>query len=63
MGFADVINAEDRVDVKFSTFYDLVKEAAKAELMMNAVCCDVPHRHIRETMIGVKEPDGEPRPD
>lgn len=55
MGFVDVISAEDRVDVKFSDFYKLMRESAKAELLMNAVDCDVPHRFIRETMTGKKE--------
>lgn len=30
MGMADMFSAEDRVDVKFSDFYRLMKEAAKA---------------------------------
>lgn len=55
MGFVDVISAEDRVDVKFSDFYKLMRESAKAELLMNAVDCDVPHRFIREIMTGQKE--------
>lgn len=56
MGLADAFSAEDRVSVKFSDFYRLMKGATKAELMMNAVNCDVPHRYIRETMTGKKEP-------
>lgn len=55
MGFVDAISAEDRVEVKFSDFYNLVKAATKAELMMNAVSCNVPHRFIRETMTGNSE--------
>lgn len=55
MGAMDVFSAEDRVEVKFSDFYRLMKEATKAELMMNAVNCDVPRRYIRETMTGELE--------
>lgn len=55
MGLVDALSAEDRVPVKYSDFYMLLKEAAKAELMMNAVKCDVPHKYIRETMTGAKE--------
>lgn len=55
MGLMDVFNAEDRVEVRFSEFYSMMKEATKAELMMNAINCDVPHRFIRETMTGKSE--------
>lgn len=56
MGILDAFNPEDRVSVKFSDFYKLMLEGTKAELMMNAVKCDVPHQHIREMMTGNKEP-------
>ena len=55
MGLMDAFNAEDRVDVTFSDFYKLVKESTKAELVMNAVNCDVPHRFIREMATGKRE--------
>lgn len=54
MGIVDVFGKEDRIPVQFTEFYSLVKEAAKAELVMNAVNCDVPHKYIRETMTGKK---------
>lgn len=56
MGLVDTFGAEDRVQVKFSNFYKLMKQAAQYEIAMNAVGCDVPHRYIRECMTGVKEP-------
>lgn len=46
---------EDRVEVKFSQFYELMKAASKAELMTNAINCNVPHRYIRETLTGQTE--------
>lgn len=55
MGFMDAISSEDRVGVKFTDFYRMMREAAKAELMMNAINCDVPHLCIREMMTGKKE--------
>lgn len=55
MGILDAITAEDRVEVKFSDFYKMMLEGTKAELMMNAVNCDVPHQHIREMLTGNKE--------
>lgn len=55
MGLAEAFGAEDRVQVKFSDFYKIIKESAKAELIMNAVNCDVPHMHIREMATGKKE--------
>ena len=59
MGLADALGAEDRVNVKFSDFYALVKEATKADLVMNAVNCDVPHRYIREMATGEGEQDAD----
>lgn len=55
MGIVDVFGKEDRIPVQFTEFYSLVQEAAKAELIMNAVNCDIPHKYIRETMTGTKE--------
>lgn len=52
MGLADSFGQEDRVTVKFSDFYKLMRESTKAELMENAVNCSVPHKYIRETITG-----------
>ena len=46
MGLADAFGKEDRVQMTFSEFYKLMREAAKAELLMNAVRCQVPHEYI-----------------
>lgn len=51
----DSFAKEDRVEVKFSDFYNLIKECSKGELLMNAVECDVPHKCIREMATGVSE--------
>lgn len=55
MGVMDAFKAEDRLEVTFSTFYRLVRESAKAELLMNAINCDVPYGYIREMMTGRAE--------
>ena len=55
MGLADTFGAEDRVQVKYSDFYRIIKESTKTELLMNAVNCDIPHKYIREMATGKKE--------
>lgn len=57
MGFMDAIAREDRVEMKFSDFYELVKQAAQLETVMNGVNCDVPHKYIREMQSGKREPE------
>lgn len=37
MGLVDAFGAEDRVQVKFSDFYKLMKQAAQYEIAMNAI--------------------------
>lgn len=37
MGLADAFGAEDRVQVKFSTFYELVKGCTQRDQMLNAI--------------------------
>lgn len=56
MGLIDAFGREDRVEIPVSMLFAILKEGAKAELIMNAVNCDVPHRHIREMATGKKEP-------
>lgn len=55
MGIVDAFKPEDRTEITYSNFYNLIKQAAKCEIVMNAVNCDVPHKYIRETMTGKKE--------
>ena len=55
MGIIDSFAAEDRVNVKFSDFYRLLKSSAASELLQNAVKCDVPHRYIREMISDERE--------
>lgn len=55
MGLADVFSREDRVEVTFSDFFNIVKQAAQKENLMNGVNCNVPHEYIREMVTGQKE--------
>lgn len=55
----DAFSREDRVEVTFSDFYRLMKESTKAETVMNAVNCNVPHRYIREMATGKSEAPGQ----
>ena len=57
MGLADLFSSEDRVGVKFSDFYNLIKESTKAELLTNGINCETPHAYMREMMTGKREED------
>ena len=52
MGLADAFSAEDRVDVKFSDFYNLVEGCTQLKMVMNAVTTKVPYEYIIATMTG-----------
>lgn len=62
MGIMDAFKPEDRTEITYSNFYNLIKQAAQYEIVMNAVNCDVPHGYIRETMTGKKEERKEEKP-
>lgn len=51
----DAFTAEDRVDVKFTTFYELMKGCTERDILLNGAKCDVPHRYMREMISGCKE--------
>lgn len=55
MGLIDVFEKEDRVGIKLSQLCEMLRAGTKAELIMNAVNCDVPHLYIREMATGEKE--------
>lgn len=46
MGIIDAFKEEDRATVTVSQLYRMLREAAKTELLMNAVRCDVPNIYI-----------------
>lgn len=57
MGIFDAFTAEDRVDVKFSTFYELVKGCAEREFITNGLKHKIPHAHILAMLNELPEPD------
>jgi hypothetical protein len=59
MGLADSFGKEDRVDVTFTNFYNLVKGNTTADILVNAVKADVPHKYIRAMLTGEKETEEE----
>lgn len=56
MGILDAFAAEDRVDVKFSTFYELVKGCAEHEFITNGLKHKIPHAHILAMLGELPEP-------
>ena len=68
MGLLDGFTSDGTVDMKYTEYYKLMREAAKAELMENAARCNVPHEYIREMLTGKMEapeilPETEVHPD
>lgn len=59
MGILDAFAAEDRVDVKFSTFYELVKGCAEREFITNGLKHKIPHAHILAMLGELPEPEPE----
>ena len=55
MGLFDALKEEDRISVKFTTFYKLLKESVVGAVLANGMHCDIPHRYLREMMFGEKE--------
>lgn len=56
MGILDAFAAEDRVNVKFSTFYELVKGCAEREFITNGLKHKIPHAHILAMLGELPEP-------
>jgi hypothetical protein len=56
MGILDAFAVEDRVDVKFSTFYELVKGCAEREFITNGLKHKIPHAHILAMLGELPEP-------
>lgn len=50
MGIVDAFTAETPITIKQLQYYNMVFQAAKMELLENAVMADVPNKHIRAMM-------------
>lgn len=55
MGLIDTFSAEDRVGVKFSDFYNLVKGCTERDMLLNGVRTETPHKHILQIMTGERQ--------
>lgn len=55
MGLVDAFAKEDRVEVTFSTFYEMMKGCAEREFLAKGIKCNVPHRYMREMVTGESE--------
>lgn len=55
MALTDLFTPETKTELNFTQFHGLTKEAAKYDLLMNGIKCDVPHVFLREVMTGKKE--------
>lgn len=54
MGFMDGFTSDGTVDMKHTEYYNLMKEAAKAELLSNAVKAEVPGFYVQAMITGEK---------
>ena len=52
MGLADAINAEDRVEVKYSDFVRLVKAETERNFLRNAVTAEIPYEFVLKFFTG-----------
>lgn len=52
MGLVDSFSAEDRVEVKYSDFYRMVKAEAELQFLRNAVVAEVPYEEVLKMMTG-----------
>ena len=55
MGLFDIFTEEEKANLKLSTLYELFKQIAQKELIVNGINCDVPHKYLREIMTGNSE--------
>lgn len=55
MGLMDVFKEEETANLRLSTLYELLKQSAQKELIINGVNCDVPHKYLREIITGNSE--------
>lgn len=51
----DLFRSETEFEVKASEMYAVIRESVKAELLMNAVKCEIPHTYARQIITGKKE--------
>lgn len=50
MGIVDMFGAEDRLQVKFSDFYNLIQGHTERNVITNGLKHKIPHAHILTTL-------------
>ena len=55
MGLMDAFKEEETANLRLSTLYELLKQSAQKELIINGINCDVPHKYLREIITGNSE--------
>ena len=55
MGLMDVFKEEETANLRLSTLYELLKQSAQKELIINGINCDVPHKYLKEIITGNSE--------
>ena len=63
MGLVDMFNAEDRMDIKYSDFYNLVKGCTERDLLVNCVKNSVPHYYVLDMLDMPRKPFDDPKED
>lgn len=59
MGLTDVFGKEDRCEITISQLWSLIKEASKADLMMNGIKNRIDYESIYMIMTGDHVPETE----
>lgn len=57
MGLVDMFSAEDRVNVKFTDFYGMVRGCTEREIITNGLKYRIPHDHILAMLGELPEAD------
>lgn len=50
----DLFKAETEIEIKAGELFGIMREAVKAEFLMNAANCEVPYSYAREMATGQK---------
>lgn len=58
---ADLFTPETDIVIKASELFAVMQEATKAELLLNAAKCEVPHTYARQIATGIKEEAPKPQ--
>lgn len=52
-----MLKKNSKITISFEQLCSMIGGLAKAELLLNAIECEVPHKYIKEMITNQKEPD------